>query len=649
MGPHSELPPKLRRYLREDELRARRLAVVRSMGIALTILLLWTLIACAADRLLHLAAGPRIGLLAIALICALWVMAQALVALRARMDWIATAARIEHHNPQFGQGLLTVISRLMGPTAHRGSEEILSHLLHELEYKVGAQRKRRWIPPARVVLPWIACAAVISTTVSLWRVPSFGLGQLVRRFVEPLADLPPVTTTQIHVLRGNQDIVQSATLRIEAEAQNLGAQPLWVYRNVDGSWIRAIMADAGDGQYSFTLSGVDRDVRYYLQGGDAQTPAYLVRVLRPPAVDQIKIHYVFPAYTGRIPMTVTNSDGIVEAPIGTAATIMVYSSEPLQSALLTVGGEKILMERTADDAVRRADLVMRKDAHCELDMISAREVAGSGPPTMQIRVIPDRAPVVQLSQAGQSLRLNPRDIIPLSYQAVDDFGIVSLAVRYQANASPFSDTPIPLTPDHRRQESVFDFDLASHKLEIGDVVTLSIVATDTSGQVSVSDPLHTLISPRSVDAPTHNRIGELQSALQFAGSLIDELGAADKSLADADAARLKQTAAYSQASAQANRHLTGASEDATLMRQALYRATLNSNVPLLSQALSNWIDSAQIQADTADDLFRRRVELGNEQRAARAAWAGSGARPADAGADADRRPGRARPDGAGRS
>ncbi len=41
------------------------------------------------------------------------------------------------------------------------------------------------------------------------------------------------------------------------------------------------------------------------------------------------------------------------------------------------------------------------------------------------------------------------------------------------------------------------------------------------------------------------------------------------------------------------------------MRQALYRATLNSKAPALSQALSGWIDAAQIQADTADDLFRR--------------------------------------------
>ncbi len=170
------------------------------------------------------------------------------------------------------------------------------------------------------------------------------------------------------------------------------------------------------------------------------------------------------------------------------------------------------MQRTADEAVRQAELVLKKDAHCELDMISTREVAGSGPPTMQIRAIPDLAPVVQLSQAGQSIRLNPRDIIPLSYNALDDFGIVSLAVRYQANAAPISDTPVPLTSDHRRQDGVFDFDLATRKLVIGDVVTLSLVATDTSNQVSVSEPLHVLISPRSVDSQTHNRIAELQSA-----------------------------------------------------------------------------------------------------------------------------------------
>ncbi len=294
MGPHSQLPETLRQYLREDELRARRLTVVRATGIALAILLLWTLIASAADRLLHLPSGPRIVLLAIAFISASLVLGRAVAALPRRMDWIATATRIERRDPQFGQSLLTVISRLIGPTVHRGSEEILSHLLRDLEYKVATQRKRHFFPPARVVLPWIACMALIVVTVSLWRLPGFGLGQLIRRFVEPMADLPPVTTTQIQVNRGNQDIVQSATLLIEASAQNLGTEPLWLYRNVDGNWVRSVMGAVGAGKFSFSLSGVDRDVRYYLQGGDSHTREYLVRVLRPPAVDQFKIHYVFP-------------------------------------------------------------------------------------------------------------------------------------------------------------------------------------------------------------------------------------------------------------------------------------------------------------------------------------------------------------------
>jgi len=286
-------------------------------------------------------------------------------------------------------------------------------------------------------------------------------------------------------------------------------------------------------------------------------------------------------------------------------TLTIYSSEPLQSALLTVNGEKILMRRAESDMAREAELVIEKDARCELDMISSREIAGSGPPTMRIKSLPDRPPVVRLLQAGQNIRLNPREIVPLTYDVIDDFGIVALTVRSQVNSLRVVETPIPISGDRRRQDGAVDFDLAAGKLGIGDVISLALVATDTSGQNSASEPLYILVSPRSIDMETHQRIAELLSASQFTALLADELQAAGNDLAEPGAGNEHQFSAYSQASARTNRHLASASEDATLLRQSLYRVTLHTRSKELSQALAVWIDAAQIQADTADDLFRR--------------------------------------------
>ena len=140
---------------------------------------------------------------------------------------------------------------------------------------------------------------------------------------------------------------QAHALTIEATAERLGDATVWLYLSDDGSanWSRSAMSWAGDGHYTFAPPSVKRNQWYYVAGGDATTRRYAVRVLRRPAVAEFRIRYAYPAYTGRPPQTVTNSDGVIEAPVGTVATVTITATEPLQSALLTANGEKILMSR----------------------------------------------------------------------------------------------------------------------------------------------------------------------------------------------------------------------------------------------------------------------------------------------------------------
>ena len=120
---------------------------------------------------------------------------------------------------------------------------------------------------------------------------------------------------------------------------------MWLFLNDDGAnWSRYTMDDAGAGRYTFTVNAVGRDVRYYVTGGDATSPAYSVRVKRPPAVSEFRIRYTYPAYTGKPPLTVTNADGTIEAPAGAEELLTVVATEPLEAALLTIGDQKILMD-----------------------------------------------------------------------------------------------------------------------------------------------------------------------------------------------------------------------------------------------------------------------------------------------------------------
>src|SRR5207302_299794 len=114
--------------------RDRRLSLLRGLGMAVALLLAWTLVCCAVDRFAQLSPVLRLVLLISGLASAAAVLIGPVrAALRREVDWVGVAGRIERYNPQFAQRLVTVTSRLIGRPEYRGSDEILDHLLHEVD------------------------------------------------------------------------------------------------------------------------------------------------------------------------------------------------------------------------------------------------------------------------------------------------------------------------------------------------------------------------------------------------------------------------------------------------------------------------------------------------------------------------------------
>jgi hypothetical protein len=628
----SVLPPAVRTYLRDFEARTRRLALLRGIGIAMAALLGWTLACCLIDRAAQLGPTTRSWLLGVGVIAAAvllwWPIAKAL---RNELDWTEAAQRIESRTPDFGQRLVTVVSRVLGPFEHRGSDDMLRALLRDVNGQAERRVASRLLPLRQIAWPWIVVAILAGTFAALARVPGVHLSDLGRRFFLPLADVPPVTSTFLNVPTGSRDVVQSAPLRVEANVARMrpGAQVLLFISGEGGEeWSRNAMEPvapaqgADGGLFAFAISSVDRDFRYYVTAGDARSRTYAVRVKRPPAVERFSIRYDYPAYSGRSALTVVNSDGLLEAPIGTRATITITATEPLNSAFLIVGAKKIPMDRVdaAPDAarMRRAAITISNDTRYSLDLLSDRQVPGVGPAgTMLIRAIPDGKPLLRLSRAGESLRLHPREILPLAYQALDDYGIASLVLVAQVNSAKPVEMPLQLGGDARRQEREYEFDLATLPLTIGDVLTVSLVATDSAGQKASTEAVQVLVSPRSIDVATYQRIAELERAANSASTLNEQLAAAAAALEESDREVASRSLAFLAAVNRSNRQLSGAAETATLMTRSMYRAVVNSRSPELSNALAGWIDEARMQAWLAEDLFRRADQpagMGSESR-----------------------------------
>jgi hypothetical protein len=618
MTAFSSLPPTVRSYVSDFVVRARRLAMWRAAGLALAVLLGWALACCLLDRVLQFPPVVRAVLLGAGLSAMALILAGPVRALlRRKVDWLEAAAEVERHNPRFAQRLLTVTTRLLGPVEHRGSDDMLYRLLSDVDREVATRRAARAIALGRVVLPWLAAGVFVAAAIALNRLNDLGLPRLALRFAAPLADVEPVTTTRLKVMPGDLSLVQSDPLRVEATVERLpeGGAVWLMWREEGGDWVRRLMSrEAGGPKFGMTLPAVDRDLRYRVAGGDARSREHSVRVLRRPAVAGFHIRYAYPAYADRPPLSVTNTDGLIEAPAGTEATLTITATEPLQSALLRVGGEKVLMARGASDYVRTATFKVARSGPYELDLISTREVPGGGPPGAIVRALSDRKPLVRLMQAGDALRLNPRDILPLAYQALDDFGIESLVVRAQVNGGAVTEQPVPRDGDPRRCEGTFNFDLAGVPLVVGDVVVLSMAAKDRAGHQEVSETLQVLVAPRSVDLETHQRITELEAAAQLAGLVAEELDATVKALAESQAEKAKSADASAAAASRGNRFLTTATDTAVLVRQSILRAVVRGRSPELATALANLADSVQVITAGGAEVFRSNGMAGEENQ-----------------------------------
>jgi len=640
------LPPPVRSYIVDFVARKRRMVMLKMVGVSVGLTLGWMLVWCVVDRVVALPAGVRLLLLTgNAAVVAGLLYRPVRETLRRDVDWLDATADIESRSTHFAQRLQTVTSQLLSPPEQRGSSEILGQLLREVSAQAANQQPQRLIPWRLIARPWAGAGAMVVLVCAMAWVPWLDLPQLMARFLKPLAHVPPVTTTRLAVDPGDRDVIQGEPVQIAVTAERLGDQVVKLLVSRDGkAWTASSMmpvsaagaagaaGEVAAARFTATIPAVDRDLWYYVSGGDAASERFRVRVLRRPAVVEFRVRYTYPAYTGRQPLVVSNTDGVIEAPVGTEAVLAVAATEPLKAATLVFGQGNstvnVPTQATAEENVRQAKLTIQKEQTYRVEMVSARDVVGGGPGVMPIHAIADRPPLVRLVQPTVDLRLRPRDVLAVRYEAMDDYGISSLSLFVQVNAAAPKELPMRLRGDARRQEGEVSIDLATLPLKIGDVVAVHVRAVDKAGQKGASEVRRVLVSPKSVDENAHLRIAALKEASHAAEAVVGELGRAVGALGEArrlgDGRGAGEGAAdsseYQAAVGRAQQSLAAAGQAVAVIRQATLGAAARGRTREFSLAAANVLDAAELLAATT-----RRVATPLDVTGARAPAKAAGA------------------------
>ncbi|RCS41256.1 hypothetical protein DTL42_22065 [Bremerella cremea] len=332
--------------------------------------------------------------------------------------------------------------------------------------------------------------------------------QTVARVLLPWQEIARPSRVKIEDVKpGSTSIYQGESLEITAKIYDFASSDKLnvVYSTKDGQLVDQTMPlEVGDDGFSFrTLlktseSGIQQDLTYRIEAGDAVTRDYDVITLEAPSIDIASLRYDFPAYT-REPGREQEGDGHIRAIEGTMVTLRAVANRPIQKAYIEFdpieGGPVVTLNtipmkvdtEAPNKAWVRFPLELNqagttgKFRSYQVRFRTEDGVMNPHPVLYHIDVQRDLPPEVEWIEprafevevpANQSLRTKLRAIDP-------DFGIRQIRVVAKQNGKSLFNEAILSEPKTGQAMEAWDFVPTKHGLAEGDVVKLVGVTEDT--------------------------------------------------------------------------------------------------------------------------------------------------------------------------
>jgi hypothetical protein len=337
----------------------------------------------------------------------------------------------------------------------------------------------------------------------------------VERVLLPWSNIAaPARVEIMKVTPGNTEIARGELLEVSAEVMGLHAdETVRVHYStldnqavdrevtltgVEGSLLfQGRLPDrfaAGDRTSGSKGGGIQQDLEYWIEAGDAKSKKYRVTVYSRPTLVVEKIRYEFPRYTGLPPREVEGT-GDVNALEGTQVSIYALANHDIASAHVDFnadGRHDLSMSADKMNATAQFTLELQEDRRTPkhdsyvLQYKTTNGRSSSLPPKYSIDVTPDYAPEVKiLAPVDEEGKLVEQLDVPLD---------MSFTVEVEARDPDFALQQVVLLGEVGGEE-VLKHDLLTQEqagkfvgrmtatpqdlnLKVGDVMDYSVVAVD---------------------------------------------------------------------------------------------------------------------------------------------------------------------------
>ena len=395
------------------------------------------------------------------------------------------ARMIESRHPEMHERISSALELLTSKDRPelRGSDVLIAALASEASLHADALLVRREVT-MRSARPFVFALAVgLVAMLILFLAWPGQTGQLLARALAPGANLPNIHAQDLQVSPGDATIAQGQRLEVAVGIKDARVQSaqLLIYQ-AQGSPTAVAMTSAGaeNGcpRWSFTCPPAEGDFRYRIHAGDALSSYFSVRVVAPPALQQISVRYEYPQYTRLLPHTETSATDI-KAVAGTKVQLTLKSNKPLSSAQAIVRSqvEQVIEAKLSADqteATLTLDLSPGLAGRWSLRLSDTLGFQATLP-SAAILALRDEPPTARiLSPQESSLHVGREDRLPLVYNVSDDFGLSAcqLLIKTENGSLEPIDLPAPNKNARRAWEGKFLLDLS--QLHLADARTLSI-------------------------------------------------------------------------------------------------------------------------------------------------------------------------------
>ncbi|QDV27661.1 hypothetical protein [Aureliella helgolandensis] len=452
-----------------------------------------------------------------------WFLRYLLPLLAQRINPTYAARRIEHIVPEFKNGLITWLELEATPD-HGVPKGVVAALTYRAaRFLVGHD------PSATVdTSPLIKLVGVVLALMTVL------VGYTIfspksplttgKRILMPWASLD--APTRVHILSvspGNSELTQGKPLQVEVEVRGLRQQEkVFVRLTTNDQQIvdQRIPLDVATEGFRYTgrittnSTGIEQELTYSIEAGDAHAGPYSVSLSPLPSVDLEMTELAFPAYT-RLPNRMV-SGGPIEAVEGTVATLRARANQVMRRGRIEVNpevdqrGELVragaFIELDVVDRALTTDWLMRLNSTKDNPTRITFRLRGYNqhgdvnpqPLIHSMSVLADVPPEVQLlGPESRVLRVHPDARINLEVRAIDpDFGLTDLSIRSSINSS-LPNTHTLLTGDGvvGRQVKTWRLDLQELGASEGDRLQIRAIALDNR-----HDPVTQRLAPNRAES-----------------------------------------------------------------------------------------------------------------------------------------------------